>query len=236
MRSLYAHALLTRDGRQVFGGREPDVDDAVANCWADRDLLHVRVGRVQEAAVLRHGNDSHRVARAAGGQVRALEWVDGNVDRGCVCGSVAYLLTDVEHGRLVALALADDDRPANAQRTERATHRLRGGPVGAIVIAEPDEARRGERRRLRDPHDLKCQIPVHVQTLSALSRSLLCGSADDEPSQACADDAVVTHVRCRRGLRPHRPSAIHKLTRRSIFQTLRPSRIRKSPGPRPCMS
>ena len=52
------------------------------------------------------------------------------------------LLADVEHRRLVALALADDDAAADVHVAERAPHRLGGRAVGALAIAESDEAGR----------------------------------------------------------------------------------------------
>ena len=54
--------------------------------------------------------------------------------------AVADLLADVEHRRLVALALADDDAAADVQVAEGAAHRLGGGAVGAVAVAEADEA------------------------------------------------------------------------------------------------
>ena len=78
---------------------------------ADRDLVHVRVGRVQELAVLGHRDDRERVVEAVGAQVRPLQRIDGDVDLGRVGVAVAHLLADVEHRRLVALTFADDDRP-----------------------------------------------------------------------------------------------------------------------------
>ena len=98
---------------------------------------------------------------AVGAQVRALQRIDGDVDLGRVGVAVADLLADVEHRRLVALALADDDAPADVQVAEGAPHRLDGGAVGAVLVAEADEAGRGERRRLGDANDFECEVSVH---------------------------------------------------------------------------
>ena len=49
---------------------------------ADGDLVHVHVGRVQQAAALRHGEHGERVRHRLGADGRALERIDGDVDLG----------------------------------------------------------------------------------------------------------------------------------------------------------
>ena len=88
--------------------------DRVAEARADGDLVHVDVGRVEEAARFRHGDDRERVLPALGGDGRALERIERDVDLGPVAG--ADLLADIEHRRLVALALADHHRAVDGQR------------------------------------------------------------------------------------------------------------------------
>ena len=111
--------------------------------------------------MLGHRDDRQRVGEAVGAQVRALQRIDGDVDLGRVRGAVAHLLADVEHRRLVALALADDDAAAHVQVAEGAAHRLGGGAVGAVLVAEADEARRGQRGGLGDANDFECEVSVH---------------------------------------------------------------------------
>ena len=47
---------------------------------ADDELLHVEVGRVQQAAVLRRGEHGDGVGRAGRAEVGAFERIDGDVD------------------------------------------------------------------------------------------------------------------------------------------------------------
>jgi hypothetical protein len=49
----------------------------------------------------------------------------------------ADLLADVEHGRFVALAFADDDGAAHGDRVHGAAHGFGGDVVGALAIALP---------------------------------------------------------------------------------------------------
>src|SRR5438093_615717 len=74
------------------------------------ELVHVRVGRVQQVPLLRHGNHAERVGSASGGDRRSLERIERDVHLGILGGATADLLADVEHGRFVALAFADHDR------------------------------------------------------------------------------------------------------------------------------
>ena len=73
----------------------------------------------------------------------------------------ADLLADVEHRRLVALALADDDPPGDVDLVHRPAHRLGRQPVGAVPVAAAHEARRRDRRRLGDAHHLEGEQLFH---------------------------------------------------------------------------
>ena len=118
-----------------------------------------------EAALLRRGEDRDRAGLAVGDEVRALERVDGDVDLGDVRRSgrrpPADLLADVEHRRLVALALADDDRAGELDLVHRPAHRLDRGAVGVVLLAAAHEARGRERRRLGDPDHLEREQLLH---------------------------------------------------------------------------
>ena len=72
-----------------------------------------------------------------GGQARALERIDGDVDLGR--RAVADRLAVVEHRRLVLLALADDDDAVHGDRVEHVAHGVDGGLVGGLLVAAADE-------------------------------------------------------------------------------------------------
>src|SRR3546814_4145367 len=93
---------------------------------ADSDLVHVDVGRVEEPALVGHGDDGHRVWPALGGNRGALERVEGDVDLGT---AQPNFLADIEHRRLIALALADlhgavDRQAVEGLRSEEHTSEL----------------------------------------------------------------------------------------------------------------
>ena len=97
----------------------------------DDELVHVDVGRVQQAAALGRGEHRDGVGLAGGAEVGALERIDGDVDfvelarrPPLAFCAMPDFLADVEHRRLVALAFADDDGAVDRDRVELLAHRL----------------------------------------------------------------------------------------------------------------
>ncbi len=144
--------------REVFCRRRVEIDDALGQAGADRDLFHIDVGCVEEAAGLGHGDDGERVGAALGGDRGALERVERDVDARPV--SRADLLADEQHRRLVALALADDDGALDGERVEGVSHGVDGGLVGRLLVAATHQARGGERSCLGDAHRLEGEVAV----------------------------------------------------------------------------
>ena len=99
--------------------RRVEIDRAFAG-RADDDLFHVAVGRVQQAAAFGGGQHRDGAGRAGGAQVGAFQGIDGDIDFGNF-GAVGKLgadfFADVEHGRFVALAFADDDGAAHGNES-----------------------------------------------------------------------------------------------------------------------
>ena len=153
-----------RSGRGSRSGELADVDLA-GGARPDAQLLEVRVRSVEQAAVLGRREDRDRAGLAVGDEVRALERVDRDVDppdsagRRSTCP--ADLLADVEHRRLVALALADDDPAGELDLVHRPAHRLDGGVVGLVLLAAAHEPRRSDRRRLGDADHLEREQLFH---------------------------------------------------------------------------
>ncbi len=105
---LGLHALGLGERDDVLVGGRVEIDHAGRIARADRDLLHIDVGRVQQRAALGHGHDGDGAGHVLGAERGALERIDGDVDLGALL--VADLLADEQHRRLVALALADRAR------------------------------------------------------------------------------------------------------------------------------
>ena len=116
---------------------------------ADGDLRHVDVGRVEQAARLGDGDDGERVGQVLGADRRALERIEGDVDLRAVAG--ADLLADEEHRRLVALALADDDR-CHRSASWFSSRRMASTAAwsAARLVAAAAKAGGGDRRALGD--------------------------------------------------------------------------------------
>ena len=72
----------------------------------------------------------------------------------------ADLLADVEHRRLVALALADHDRAVDVEHVERLAHGVDRGLVGRLLVAAAHQPGAGEGGRLGDPDAVQRQVAV----------------------------------------------------------------------------
>src|SRR6185312_9973711 len=91
-------------GRRLF----VEIDD-LAEAAADCDLVHIDVGRMQQTATFGQRQYRERVHIAFGGKRSAFERIERNVELWPIAD--ANLLADIEHWRLVALALADTTVP-----------------------------------------------------------------------------------------------------------------------------
>jgi hypothetical protein len=147
-----------RDPLDVLLGRKPNVDVAGGD-RPDAQLLEIRVRGVNKTALLGGGEHRDRVGQAESHEVRALEWIDRDVDlRGrppVVVVVFADLLADVQHRRLVAFALADDDRARHVELVHRPAHRLGRRAIGLMPVAPAHVPRGCDRGRLRDPDHLE---------------------------------------------------------------------------------
>ena len=155
---------------QVVGHRRVEVD-GILRGRRDDELLHVEIGRVEKPAALRGGEHRDGAWSARGAQVRALERVDGDVDlrraeAGAPAGAPdvgqADALADVQHRRLVALTLTDDDAPVDRHAIELAPHRLDGGLIGPLAVAEPHRVRARDGGLLDDAEELEREIGFHA--------------------------------------------------------------------------
>ena len=112
---------------------------------------------MQQAAALGHRDAGNRVRHRLGAQRRALERIERDVDP--LAGAAADLFADIEHRRLVALALADHHQPVHVENAvERRAHGIDRRLVGLLLVAAPAPLRRRDRRRLGDPRDLDGEV------------------------------------------------------------------------------
>ena len=72
----------------------------------------------------------------------------------------ADLLADIQHRRLVHLALADHHGAFDGDLVERLAHRLDRGAVGLVLLAETDPARGGECGGLGDADQFEREVAV----------------------------------------------------------------------------
>ena len=91
-------------------------------------------------------------------QLEALTLTLRDVALGAV--AVADLLAVEEHGRVVLLALADDDDALHRHRRDQGAHGLDSCPVRAVLVAAAHPATAGHGRGFGDPHQLEGKVAV----------------------------------------------------------------------------
>ena len=149
---LGLHALGLGERDDVLVGGRVEIDDAGRIARADRDLLHIDVGRVQQRAALGHGHDGDGAGHVLGAKRGAFQRIDGDIDLGALL--VPDFLADEQHGRFVALALADAHDAVDRQLVQLAAHGIDRGLVGGHLVAAAAQPRSGDRGALRHAHDL----------------------------------------------------------------------------------
>ena len=139
--------------------------DRVLARRSDDDLLHVAVGSVQQPALFRGRKHRDRARRTGRAQVRAFQRIDRDIDMRNflpVGESSSDLLADIEHRRLVALALADDDGSVHGNRVHGFAHGLGRHLVAQLSVALPHGARRFDGRVLYHAQEFERQIALYV--------------------------------------------------------------------------
>ena len=170
-------ALCGGERGDVLGDRLCKVDDALGVARTDGDLVHVHVGRVEQAAFLGDRQHGKRVRPGLGGDRRPLEGIERDVDLGtdsALTAAAADLFADEQHRGLVALALADDDRAVEVEFVQRIAHRLDRGGVGGVLVAAADLRAAGDRRLLGHPDHFEDEDAV--EDLAALHGNSVEGS------------------------------------------------------------
>ena len=144
--------------------------DVVLRRRTDDELLHIQIGRVQQAALLGGGEHRDGVRRPGGAEVGAFQRIDGDVDfrethqseaLDALGVDEAHLLADVEHRRLIALPFADDDRAVDRHGVQDRPHRFDGDLVRFVTIAVAHRMRARDGRLFDDAEKFEGEIGIH---------------------------------------------------------------------------
>ncbi|MGY2995819.1 hypothetical protein ACVWWD_004626 [Mesorhizobium sp. URHB0026] len=154
----HSNALRSREAGDVFGRRGVDIDDPFWITRTDRDLVHVDVGREQQAALLGDRDHGERVRQVLGADRRAFERIKRDIDRRPFAGP--DLLADIEHRRLVPLALADHHRALDGEAVELLAHGIDGDLVGSLFVAAAAQPGGRDRGPFGDAHQFHGEYPV----------------------------------------------------------------------------
>src|SRR3546814_16263115 len=84
-------ALLARDRLDILAHALVEIDDVGRIAWADRQLVHIDVGGVEQASLLGDRETRERVGAGLGGDRRSLERVEPSVDIRALTGGATAL-------------------------------------------------------------------------------------------------------------------------------------------------
>src|SRR5688572_11106329 len=125
------------DRFQILRNGSIQVQRSLASRAGD-NLLHVPIRRVQQSTGLRDSKHSDRIRCASSAKIRTFERVHGNIDAGVITIFESLgpdHFADIEHGSVVALALAYDNPAVDRDFVKGFSHRLHGSPIRFFAIS-----------------------------------------------------------------------------------------------------
>ena len=131
------------------------VDDTRRIARSDGHLVHVYVGRIEQAALLGNRQHRERVGTGLRRDRRAFQRIKRDVDPGAGANGASNFFADIEHRGFIALALPDDDGSIKIEFVERTAHRIDRRCIRRLLIAAPDQFRRGDCSGFGDTHHLQ---------------------------------------------------------------------------------
>jgi len=131
-----------------------DVDDIRRQLGAHGQLVHIDVGRIEEAAVAGDRHDRQRVGFATGNGGAALERHDRDIHGRT---AATHPFADIQVFGLSTGALADADGAVDRDLGQRPVHGRRRGFVGGAFVPASDQVRRRQGGRFGGAYRLHYQ-------------------------------------------------------------------------------
>ena len=153
-------------GIDVLGRRRIELDRIGRIAGTDGHLFHVNVRGVEQTALLRDRDHGQRIRQVLGADRGAFERIERDIDCGAILG--ADFLADIEHRRLVALALADHHRAVDRQTVELLTHGIHSHLIGGLLVATPPQPGCCHCGALRHTGDFQCENAIETAGLGIL--------------------------------------------------------------------
>ena len=124
-----------------------------------------RSGACSKPPRLAGGQHRDGVGRSGGAEIGAFQRIDGDIDLGeerfgRVRGESDFF-ADVQHGRFVALAFADDDGAVHLHRVHGLAHGFHGDFVGFVAVTKTHGARRGDRGGFDYAEKFEAELRFH---------------------------------------------------------------------------
>ena len=129
-----AQRLVQRAGdiAQVLFQRQIEIDSAFS-AWADNQLFHIHIRRVEEAAFIADRHHCQGISLAHRRHPSTFDGIDGDIHRIALAG--AHFFADIEHRRFIDFALADNDGAVDIDEVKHNAHGVNRCAVGGVFIA-----------------------------------------------------------------------------------------------------
>ena len=141
------HALGFCHCLHILGRRLGEIDNPLGITGSDRQLVHIDVGRIEQAAFRSRCEHGQGVRACLGSDGGTFERVERDVDFGALARRATDLLSDEKHRRFVAFTLADHNRAVHVECVERLAHGFHRGGVCRLLVAAADQLGSGDGRR-----------------------------------------------------------------------------------------
>ena len=155
--------LGARQFAQIFLRLRIQIHNAFRQARPDRELIHVDIGRMQKAALFRQRHSRNRIRPALGGDGGTLQRVHRDIHfrPAADLGVKPDFLADIEHRRLIHLALADYHCAGDGDGIEGLAHGFHRGAIGGVLVAPANPAGGCECSGFRHAHQFKRQVAVN---------------------------------------------------------------------------
>ena len=131
----------------VLGRGLGKIDDPVGIAGSNRQLVHINVGRIEQATFRSRCKHGQGVRARFCGDGGAFERVERDIDLGSLARRTTDLLPDEKHRCFVAFALADHHRAVHVERVERLAHGFHRSGVRRLLVATANQLGGGNGRR-----------------------------------------------------------------------------------------
>ena len=142
----------------VFCYWRVDIDHVFA-VWPDNELVHVKDSfGIEHGTARSNCNNADSAAGTVGGQTRAVDRIDSDVDRSVSAG--AEVLAVEKHRSFIFLAFTDDNNAVHVDGVEHVAHRVDSSAISCVFVSAAHQTAGSHSCSFRAAAKLERQIAV----------------------------------------------------------------------------